>query len=188
MNPLDVFDRRRVEQAQHGDPLARERLLGALESIVRAFFLKRVGGVPDLDDLIQNTLLRVHHSLNDLKDPERLKAFAMKAALFELQDFYRGRYRGKERLYDPEQPPETPPVFPDEAAHLDVERALARLSPKARRILELRTYGYPYEDIATLVGTTEAAIKMQVKRALEKLRTTLVSVLAFGLFVLLRYL
>lgn len=187
MNLLDMFDRRRVEQAQQGDRLVRERLLGALEPIVRAFFLKRIGSASDLDDLVQNTLLRVHHSLEDLKDPERLKAFTMKAALFELQDFYRGRYAGKERLYDPEAPPETPPVPPDEALRYDLERALARLSPKAQRILELRAYGYPYEDIAALVGTTEAAVKMQVKRAFEKLRTTLVSVLVFGLSALLRY-
>ena len=39
--------------------------------------------------------------------------------------------------------------------------------------MELREYGYRYEEIANIVGSTEAAIKMQVKRAFEKMRDML---------------
>ena len=175
------FDSTLVAQAQQGDERARARLLSGLEPILRAFFIKRIGMTPDVDDLVQNTLLRVHNGLEDLKDPRRLKAFSMKAALFELQDLYRGRYSAKEWLYDPEQPPEHAGPATDAAgARVDLDRALAALSPKARRILELREYGYRYEEIAQTIGSTEAAIKMQVKRAFEKMRKVLV-----GLVVLL---
>jgi RNA polymerase sigma-70 factor (ECF subfamily) len=51
-----------------------------------------------------------------------------------------------------------------------VEKALSSLSDKARRIIELREYGYRYEEIAEMVGSTEAAIKMQVKRAFARMR------------------
>ncbi len=60
---------------------------------------------------------------------------------------------------------------------MDLEKALAALSPRARRIIELREYGYRYEEIANIVGSTEAAIKMQVKRAFEKMRDLLISLL-----------
>ena len=56
---------------------------------------------------------------------------------------------------------------------MDIERALEVLTPKARRIIELREMGYPYKDIADMVETTEAAVKMQVKRAFERLRGVL---------------
>jgi RNA polymerase sigma-70 factor (ECF subfamily) len=127
-------------------------------------------------------LLRVHRGLIDLKDLSSLRAFAMKAALFELQDFYRGRYSAKESLLDPDhtylQQGNTLPS----STHLDLERALAVLSPTARRIIELREYGYRYEEIARVVGSTEAAIKMQVKRAFEKMRDVLLSLFIGFLF------
>jgi RNA polymerase sigma-70 factor, ECF subfamily len=159
-----------VRRAQAGDTVARDRLLTAVERAVRSFFVRRIGERVEVDDLVQNTLVRVHLGLDVLKDPARLQAFALKAALFELQDHYRGRYATRERLFDPEELPEgtaTPP-FGDA---LDAEQALSSLSERARRVLELRAYGYRYEEIAGMTGTTEAAIKMQVKRALDRLRS-----------------
>lgn len=166
---MPTFDARTVQQAQQGDEAARERLLAALEPILRGFFRKRLGRSGEVDDLIQNTLIRVHRGLDDLINPARLKAFAMKAALFELQDLYRGRYGLREHLYDPDLPlPGTQPA--DSGLRMDLDRALEVLTPHARRILELRELGYRYAEIAETLDTTEAAVKMQVKRAFEKLR------------------
>jgi RNA polymerase sigma-70 factor (ECF subfamily) len=174
---MQAFDSDVVLRAQAGDDGARERLLHALEPILRRFFLSRIGGRPDVDDLVQNTLLRVHTGLEALQNPARLKAFSMKAAVFELQDFYRGRYSGREYLYDPERPPADPGSTEFVGLRVDLERALEVLTPKARRIIELREMGYPYKDIAEMVDTTEAAVKMQVKRAFERLRTELLALL-----------
>ncbi len=170
------FDIDLVERAQAGDDQAREQLLSSLQPVLRAFFIKRIGLKPIVDDLIQNTLLRVHGGLVALKDPNRLKAFSMKAALFELHDLYRGRYSPKETLYDPEYPPERAERDTSAGIVVDLERALSILTPRARRILELREYGYRYQEIAEMVGTSEAAIKMQVKRAFEKMRNVLTAV------------
>lgn len=173
MAGADGFDRELVEQAKSGDERARARLLARLEPLLRAFFVQRIGHRSEVDDLVQNTLVRIHTGLEDLENSERLKAFSMKAALFELQDYYRGRYHPKERLYDPEFPPDDPRLPDSSGARLDAERALATLSERARRIVELREYGYRYEEIARAIGTTEAAVKMQVKRAFERMRQLL---------------
>ncbi len=170
---MQAFDSEAVLRAQAGDEGARARLLADLEPILRRFFLSRIGSRPDVDDLVQNTLVRVHTSLEALQNPARLKAFAMKGAVFELQDFYRGRYSGREYLYDPDQPPHDPADTASAGLRVDIERALEVLTPKARRIIELREMGYPYKDIAEMVETTEAAVKMQVKRAFERLRGVL---------------
>ena len=167
-----------VLRAQRGDARAREALLTALEGVLRGYFRRRIGARDEVDDLVQNTLLRVHQGLSDLKDPERLRAFALKGALFELQDFYRGRYTARETLYDPETAPPESPDLPTEGAGIDAERVLAMLPERARRMLELRAYGYRYEEIAGMIGTTEAAVKMQVKRTLDKIRGLALSVLA----------
>ena len=168
----NALDSQLVDQAQQGDREALERLMGVLDPMLRAFFSRRIGARSEVDDLVQNTLLRVHRGLGELKDTNSLRAFAMKAALFELQDLYRGRYSAREMLYDPEFAPEQAGDAAS-SVHIDLERALSVLSPKARRIIELREYGFRYEEIAGIVGSTEAAIKMQVKRAFEKMRDVL---------------
>jgi RNA polymerase sigma-70 factor (ECF subfamily) len=167
------IDPAQVRRAQNGDDRARSDLLKRLEPILRGYFVKRIGKTAEVDDLVQNTLVRVHEGLEDLEKPGSLKAFAMKAALFELQDYYRGRYDMKENLYDPDLPPRRTTDPDDSGARFDVEKAMEALSPKAQRIMELREYGYRYREIAQMIDTTEAAIKMQVKRAFEKMRDAL---------------
>lgn len=167
------FDKEIVELAQRGDEGAFTILLSQIEPMLRSFFISRIGVRVDVDDLIQNTLLRVHRGLPDLNDRSRLKSFTMKAAIYELQDFYRGRYSGKERLFDADPPPSYSNYAEELGADIDAQRALNALSDKARTIMELREYGYRYEEIAQKLGTTVAAVKMQVKRAFEKMRDVL---------------
>ena len=175
--PESSFDPEHVREAQAGDEQARNGLLRRLEPILRGYFIKRIGDETDVDDLVQNTLVRIHESLDDLEKPGSLKSFAMKAALFELQDYYRGRYDMKEHLRDPDLPLGQSTDPEDRSAHVDVEKALDALTPKARRIMELREYGYLYREIAQMLDTTEAAVKMQVKRAFETMKEALSALL-----------
>lgn len=170
-----------AESARSGDEKSLSVLLQRLEPIFRGFFMKRIGSRTEVDDLIQNTLIRVHRGLPDLKDPARLKGFAMKAALFELQDYYRGRYTAKESLVESLSSLQGTSMSPNVGTSMDVERALQRLSPRAREIIELREYGYRYEEIAGMIGSTEAAVKMQVKRAFDRLRKLLVLIVFWWL-------
>ena len=167
-----------VALAQGGDRAARDRLIAAIEPVLRSFFLARIGRSPDADDLVQNALIRVHRGLEALENPARLKAFALKAALYELQDFYRGRGQLRESLFDPDLPTPGSVAADDGADRLDLERAMAVLTDHARAILEMRELGYPYAEIAATLDTTEAAVKMQVKRAFARLRTALTALFA----------
>ncbi len=164
-----------IRKAQAGDSAALDQVLVRLRPILRTYFIRRVGLKPEVEDLVQNTMMRVYNGIRDLQKLDRFMGFAMKAALFELQDLYRGRYGGKERLYDPEEPPRMMVPPSKTGLRVDLERAMSSLTPKAREILELREYGYRYKEIADMTGTTEAAVKMQVKRAFERLRRLLVA-------------
>lgn len=170
MSDNTSFDAARVRQAREGDEEAFSTLVRRIEPMLRAFFVSRIGRRTEIDDLVQNTLLRLHRGISDLNDTAKLKSFTMKAAVFELQDFYRGRYGAKEHPVDPAllSGPDHGEASP--GVELDLERVLSVLTDKARTILEMREYGYRYEEIARSLGTTEAAVKMQVKRAFEKLR------------------
>lgn len=175
---MHPFDPQAVARAQGGDHDAREALFGAVEPVLRSFFYARIGRSADADDLVQNAMIRVHRGLEALENPARLKAFALKAALYELQDFYRGRGQMREALFDPDLPTPGSVAADDGAARLDLDRAMRVLTDHARQILELRELGYPYAEIAETLDTTEAAVKMQVKRAFERLRSVLATLLA----------
>lgn len=164
-----------VVKAKAGDRESEERILERLRPILHTYFIKRIGLKPEVEDLIQNTLLRVHNGFKDLEHPERFMGFVMKAALYELHDLYRGRYSGREALFDPSLPPQSRVVESTSASTLDAEKALSVLSPKARKILELKEYGYRYKEIADMINSSEAAVKMQVKRAFERMRRLLVA-------------
>jgi RNA polymerase sigma-70 factor, ECF subfamily len=180
---MSALDAANILKAQQGDEKARNRMLGALEPMLRGFFRKRIGASIEVDDLVQNTLLRVHRGLRHLEQADRLKAFAMKAALYELNDLYRGRYGSREAALDPEvQIPSSGEAAPA-GLRLDLERALKVITPHARQIIELREAGYRYAEIADLLETSEAAVKMQVKRAFERLRPALLTL--FMLFTTL---
>lgn len=167
------YDRQIVEQAQQGDDEAFALLLARIEPMLRSFFISRIGARSEVDDLIQNTLLRLHRALPDLRDNTRLKSFTMRAAIFELQDYYRGRYGPKEHPFDPDSLQEQAADEGDAGVALDIQRAFDALSDKARTIMQLREYGFRYEEIARKLDTTEAAVKMQVRRAFEKMREAL---------------
>jgi RNA polymerase sigma-70 factor, ECF subfamily len=169
-----------VEKARNGDPHAIDAVLGGVRPVVAAFFAARIGRGPDAEDLTQNTLVRLNRGLSDLNDPSSLKAFTMRAAVFELQDYYRGRGRTREQLFDPHDAPHAAEAAAAVGTEIDLDRALESITPHARRILELRAYGYRYEEIAEMVGSTNAAVKMQVKRALDHLRE-IVLVMLLGL-------
>ena len=172
-----------VDRANAGDDRAREHLLQWLEPVLRGFFIKRISLRPEVDDLVQNTLVRVHQGLPSLRESGSLKAFSLKAALYELQDYYRGRYGSKERPVDVAEADRQESQMASSVS-IDLDRALAALTPQARRIIELKEYGYKYAEIAESIGSTEAAVKMQVKRAFERMRTNL-AVIALLFIVLL---
>jgi RNA polymerase sigma-70 factor (ECF subfamily) len=175
-----------VDRANDGDEQSCDRLLRWLEPVLRGFFVKRIGLRAEVDDLVQNTLVRVHQGMPRLRESGSLKAFSMKAALFELQDFYRGRYRPKERNLLDEIEPEDVRTRVQDAMSIDIEMALSALTPQARRIIELKEYGYKYSEIAEMVGSTEAAIKMQVKRAFERMRDLLAAISVLFIVLLFR--
>lgn len=174
MRRTDELSAEQVEKAVAGDRTVRERIVRRVDPILRGYFIRRIGMKAEVDDLVQNTLLRVVNGLQDLQQPAAFMGFVMKAALFELQDYYRGRYGFREQLYDPEFLPEhAASEQATDATRIDIERALATLTHHARRIMELKEYGYRYKEIADMLSTTEAAVKMQVKRAYERLRAQL---------------
>jgi RNA polymerase sigma factor (sigma-70 family) len=78
-----------VAAAQRGDEEALEALLALSLPLVYNVVGKALHGGPDVDDVVQETMLRVVRGLPGLKEPQRFRAWLISIAYRQLQD--RGR-------------------------------------------------------------------------------------------------
>ena len=162
-----------------------------------AFCYRMLGSQSEAEDVVQETLLRTWRSRPAIDDPARLRAWVYKVATHACLDALRGHKRralpdAQGKPWDPRLPsvqgedelPWLEPL-PDAAQGGDPESALAahesvslaflaalqRLPPRQRAALILQeVVGWEVDEVATLLGTTSAAVNSALQRARATLR------------------
>ncbi len=170
------------------DHACLEVLLGRYTEKVRACAWKMVGNVDEIDDLTQQTMLRLIRSLPSFKARSTFATWVYQIAHNTCVDAYRRRSREPTRAVGLEtedgdlEPAElleaesTDPeaLFEDTIAECYVEQALRELPADYARIATLRLIdGWSNKQIAAEVGTSVEAVKGKLKRARIQLRATL---------------
>jgi RNA polymerase sigma factor (sigma-70 family) len=147
----------------------REALLAELRSPTFAIAYRMLGSVAEAEDVVQETLLRVHRALDDGPPLASPRAFAATVATRLAIDDLRSARARRER-YPGEWLPE--PIVTDgeddPARHAEMADSLSmaflvlleRLSPEQRAVLLLRdVFDYGYGEIAGIVGKSEANVR-----------------------------
>jgi RNA polymerase sigma-70 factor (ECF subfamily) len=157
----------------------------AIEERLRPFLARRVA-YPDVEDVLQDVLLRVHRGLPGLRDEERFSAWTYRVARSAVADHLRARARrpvvlGRVGgLANPtEDEPFTMPPEPDDdigerelAAYL--APLVARLpSPYREAITLVELEGQTQLDAARLAGISLSGMKSRVQRGRQRLRELL---------------
>jgi RNA polymerase sigma-70 factor (TIGR02957 family) len=153
----------------------REALLAELRSPTFAIAYRMLGSVAEAEDVVQETLLRVHRALDDGPPLASPRAFAATGATRLAIDDMRSARSRRER-YPGEWLPE--PIVTDgeddPARHAEMADSLSmaflvlleRLSPEQRAVLLLRdVFDYGYGEIAGIVGKSEANVRQLAARA-----------------------
>jgi RNA polymerase sigma-70 factor, ECF subfamily len=164
--------------AQEGDQAAYASLLVLLTAVVRQFARQRLGAVPWVDDVVQETLLAVH-SARHTWDARRPFAPWFHAILSNrLIDVLRRERRvaSREIASDVEVDFASTPAS-QERDDIDVEAiraAVAALPAKQRQVIE----GLKFEDrsvreIAERLSMSESAVKVTAHRGYRALRRLL---------------
>jgi RNA polymerase sigma-70 factor (ECF subfamily) len=170
------------------DHACLELLLGRYTDKIRACAWKMVGNADEIDDLTQETLLRLIRSLPSFKARSTFATWVYQVAHNTCVDAYRRRARQPAQVVgldadrhglepadelaaestDPEA------LFEDAIAECYVEQALRALPPDYARIATLRLIdGWSNEQIAAELGTSVDSVKGKLKRARARLRSTL---------------
>ena len=156
-----------------GDAAAYHAFLTELSMHLRAYFRKRLFGVPDeVEDLVQEALLAVHNQRHTYDPGQPLTAWVYAIAKYKLVDLLRRR-AGRDVLNDP-----LDDEF-DVLAHNDSEAAAARLDvaklllllPARQRlpIVHMKLEGLSVVETARVTGMSESAVKVGVHRGLKAL-------------------
>lgn len=74
-----------VVQARAGDTTAREELLGAHLPLIYNIVGRALAGHPDVDDLVQETMLRALRGLPALREPDRFRSWLVAIAYRQIQ-------------------------------------------------------------------------------------------------------
>ena len=151
-----------------------------LQARLRAFVGRRVGDPHAADDLAQEILLRVHQRLGDLRDTDRLDAWAYRIARNAIADHHRVRGSGRE-IPAGEDVGEIERVEADEpgdAARAELAACLAplveQLPAPYRRAIELTDLGdLTQAAAAERLHVSVPGMKARVQRGRRKLRDLL---------------
>lgn len=156
-----------------GDKAAYRDFLVELTRLLRARLRAKLRrSDEDLEDLLQEVLIAVHHGLATFRPEVPLTAWISAIVRYKVADHHRARYRW-DALHTPlDDDGELFVEAADEAvdARRDVRQLLATL-PKGQRvpIEHTRLLGMSVAETASATGLSESAVKVGVHRGLKAL-------------------
>ena len=165
---------------QAGEEAAFDRLVVAYSPRLFALFTRFLGPVPEREDMVQETFLRVLRARASYQPTARFSTWLYRIA-FNLSVNRSQRTRPTTSLdASPSAPPAQPHDEPPDS-HLErddvvraVRAAIAALPETQRAALILARYEeLSFAEIAVVLGSTEKAVKSLVHRARENLRVEL---------------
>lgn len=168
--------------AAKGDTAAFAELVERYQNILLNFFLRRGVSYDDGQDLAQQTFLRLWNYRRKYTPQAKFTTFLFLLAGQVSVDFYRaeGRRRGleenltREAEVSSDVSPGTERGPAGAATGEDVRRAVARLSPGLRDVVELGVFqDLPYAEIGEVLDIPVGTVKSRMFNALRKLRKML---------------
>jgi RNA polymerase sigma-70 factor (ECF subfamily) len=166
-----------IARARAGDEAAQAGIYRALAPAVFSLVRRLVGNRAVAEDLFQDTMLAMFQRLGDFRGEAPLGAWLRQIAVTRCLMYLRSPWHRARLQWDSDDGeavlhssvlPVTPATSPDA---LDVERALAALTPVGRAVVWLfEVEGYSHEEIARSFGRSVSFSKSQLARALARLR------------------
>lgn len=147
-----------------------------IETRLRPYVAKRVATASDVDDILQETFLRMQRGIAGLRDGESFGGWIYRIAQHVIID--RARLRAREPVLGAAEPAEPPaPEGPDDADDLHaalgecVALFVARLPTTYREAITLtELQGLTQKDAAEMLGISLSGMKSRVQRGREKIR------------------
>lgn len=166
-----------VIASRRGDTQAFAQLVRRYRDRHARFVARLIGDRDEAEDVLQSVFLRAWRHLDRCDDPERFGAWLHRIVLNESRTFATRRGRRERKMVRDEfvvGQLEGESTATDPALRAAIARALAELPVDQREAFLLKhVEGLEYDGMAELTGAGVSALKMRVKRAIERLRERL---------------
>jgi RNA polymerase sigma-70 factor, ECF subfamily len=167
-----------VKNAQKGSPEDFQKLYDLFSKPIFNFVWRLIGSLEDAEDLTQETFLKVHREIRNLRQVGQFKLWLYRIARNEVYQKLRRSKRTPEISIDHEEidfysflPDSSHNINPEKRALSQelngvIGRALNRMSPKYRDVFVLAVFHkMSYEDITKIVGRSLLSVKTDIYRA-----------------------
>ncbi|GAA2715738.1 sigma-70 family RNA polymerase sigma factor [Actinoplanes palleronii] len=91
-----------VLAARAGDPAAVDRLVAGYLPLVYTIVGRALEGHADVDDVVQETMIRVLRNLGELREPEAFRSWLVAITVRQVRDRFRSRQVAPDALLDPD--------------------------------------------------------------------------------------
>jgi RNA polymerase sigma-70 factor, ECF subfamily len=163
-----------VLRAQRGETEAFEQLYGCTVSRVYTLCLRMTGDPQRARELAHDTFVRAWETLASFRGQSTFASWIHRIAVnMVLQDTRSGRRRNARvgLADDFEQAIDAVAPGADPVTRLDLEAAIRRLSPDARRVVVLHDIeGYRHDEIASLLGVAPGTVRARLHHARKQLK------------------
>lgn len=166
-----------MQVAQRGDQDAYASLLALLTRITRQFARRRLGAVPWIDDVVQETLLAVHGARQTYDAARPFAPWFYAIASSRMIDVIRRERRIESRQIATDVLPE--PASQEAAGRDDIDvgaihAALAALPPRQREVISrMKLRDESVREVAGGLGMSESAVKITAHRGYQALKRLL---------------
>ncbi len=177
--PAERTDAQVVRDVLDGDRDAYRLLVRRYGDVMHRHALRMVGDSDAAADVVQQAFVTGYKKLRSCRDPERVGAWLFRITANRCRDHLRRARKRRVVPLDAVAEPSSPREDPGEAvaraeARTRIGVALGRLTHEQREAFILKhVEGRSYEEIAAVMDTSVAALKMRVHRARESLRPLL---------------
>ncbi len=176
-----LSDAELVQLTRRGEQRAFAELVRRYRDRHARFATRMLGDADDAEDVLQSVFVRAYRHIDRCDDPARFGAWLHRIVVNECRTY--ATRRGQRELKLVREPlvldgleQELPGSDP--ALRLRIEQAVATLPAEQREAFLLKHVDeMEYEEMAALTGVGVSALKMRVKRAVERLREQLEGVL-----------
>ncbi len=147
-----------------------------LEARLRPYVARRVGSPADVEDVLQETLTRMHRGLVTLADGERFGPWVYRIAANAIADHLRVRARHPLVRGEPGSDSNEAAVDePDDTLEAELAECVAlfvaRLpSPYREAITLTELQGLTHRDAAEMLGISVSGVKSRVQRGRQRIR------------------
>ena len=169
-NNPEADDIELLRRAGGGDSTAFHALVDRHAQRLYRLAVSLIGNAADAEDVLQETFIGAHSGLKSFQGRASVKTWLTRILVLQAAQWRRSRQRKKTRAMD-----DAIPAAPaGSEAVMDVQAAIAKLSPEFREVLVLREFEkMSYEEIAGVLDVPRGTVESRLHRARGEMRELL---------------